>query len=250
VCEYGPWEDGFVHRGFGWAANWLIGNVLPDIVKRAQERQVFTIVSTGHSLGGAVASIFAITMHSFINSLQEGHPLYGINIQCHAYGPPPTVSENLAGNYEEIVFNYIHDEDIVPTLCYGGLLDTRSMVLMTLDQHEGNTQRLKQIVGTSSWVPKFVKNAVSANAEKPLEVAGLTEEARARHPKLHQPGKFFHMRSAQPSGEKKAPKSYITEAGDLSQFAEIHITDRMILDHLPDNYDEAIRSLHEKSLLE
>ena len=91
VCEYGHWGKGYVHRGFAWASNWMMGNVLDDITSFVEKNEVHSIISVGHSLGGALATLFTLNLHDFIKSVPVNHPLAGIRVACHAFGAPPTV---------------------------------------------------------------------------------------------------------------------------------------------------------------
>jgi len=44
-----------------------------------------------------------------------------------------------------MIFNYVNNNDIVPQLSFGSLMDCKSMILIALDQHNSTDQRLKQV---------------------------------------------------------------------------------------------------------
>jgi len=114
------------------------------------------------------------------------------------------------------------------------------MVIMALDHHVRTSQQLKHVVGSSRWMPKFLKSAVGLE-DTPLPLHELSPEQKRKHPKLYQPGTIYHLRSLpKQHGEKK---KYIMELGDRHDFTEIQLVERMIFDHLPDNYDHALVSV-------
>lgn len=119
------------------------------------------------------------------------------------------------------------------------------MILMALDQHDGDTQRMKQIVGNSTWIPKFVKSALKATEEQPLKLTGLTPQEKEKHPKLFQPGKVYHIRTDPFVPVEKGPRVVATEIADRYAFTEIRITSKMVYDHLPDEYEDALLAVLE-----
>jgi len=203
VCEYAPWGKGFVHKGFAWATNWLVGEVITDIInfvreeKEREKVEIKRIISTGHSLGGAVSTLFAITLGEYISSLPSEHPLHGLEVICHAFAPPPTMSEEIYGEYQNKIYNYTYNVDIVPRLSFGSLLDTKSMILIALDTYESAGQKAKQ------FIPKFMRNAMSMEN---IQLRQLTEEERSKHSKLYQPGKIFWIHK-----DPKQKGNYVTE---------------------------------------
>lgn len=61
---------------------------------------------------------------SGISGLPEGRP-----IMCYSYGPPSTVSPDLAKYCHGLVISTVHNYDIVPTLSLGVVRDLKSTAM-------------------------------------------------------------------------------------------------------------------------
>jgi len=73
------------------ATNWLLGSIIRPITIFCEKHKVKRIVSVGHSLGAAVATLLTITLKHFKDTLPESSPLKNVDVFAHSYATPPTV---------------------------------------------------------------------------------------------------------------------------------------------------------------
>jgi hypothetical protein len=129
VCEYVKWQDGLVHSGIKTAAEWFIKNLVPDLIKYAEIHQCRNLSLVGHSLGGGTATVLAMMMVEHMDKF----PLHpdGSKMVMHAYGfaAPPIVSLNLGKRYKDYISTYIFEDDPIPRLSYGHMMDLKNMIL-------------------------------------------------------------------------------------------------------------------------
>jgi len=106
-----PFRDGQGHRGMVHAATWLVRHLQGDLHELSREYPDYSLVTTGHSLGAAVAALSAM-------QLREAFP----NIHCYAFGTPACVTRELATGSYEFVTTVVNGYDCVPRLHQHSLL--------------------------------------------------------------------------------------------------------------------------------
>ncbi|KAJ7470899.1 alpha/beta-hydrolase [Mycena latifolia] len=99
-----------VHTGFLTAWNSVASSVIMTARTQLAEHPGYQLVSTGHSLGGALASLAAI-------SLQQNLP--GNIVRMYTYGQPrtfnPTAANWINEQFRSRAFRAVHTSDGVPT---------------------------------------------------------------------------------------------------------------------------------------
>ena len=120
LYQYHPWKDSYVHFGIMKAAKWCFDNLGDYLIAESNARKYKKLFVVGHSLGGAVASLFTIMM-------SEVHPTF--SIECIAFGPPPTISLPLASAYDNLIKVFIYENDLVPSLCFGSVVQMKEIML-------------------------------------------------------------------------------------------------------------------------
>ncbi|KAF9461268.1 Alpha/Beta hydrolase protein [Collybia nuda] len=105
--------DAYVHSGFLFAYNVVSSDVLGIVRSQLATYPGYSIVITGHSLGGSVASIAAL-------SIQAAHP--SISIKLYTYGKP-TGNAAFASLVESRIgvnniHRAVHTHDGVPTILF------------------------------------------------------------------------------------------------------------------------------------
>jgi predicted lipase len=98
--------DCYVHQGFNYAWNQVAKSVLSDVLELRKQFPDYSIIVTGHSLGGALASLCAITLQEFFNkeasvsnkfSLRAMQKLHIIpKVRLFTFGAPRFSNEALA----------------------------------------------------------------------------------------------------------------------------------------------------------
>lgn len=195
-----------VHKGIHASARRMLGKdsrVMATLKAALEEYPDFGLILTGHSLGGAVASLLAILIsepstiegsgalfatttpqklithpdlahqHTDTNTpppitLPPGRPIH-----VYAYGPPATLSPALRLSTRGLITTVVNSADIVPSLSLGNLHDFRTVALTLKHDTTGAIAALKARV----W--DRVRNAaqsafyVDSGVPRPVgEVAG------------------------------------------------------------------------------
>ncbi|PPQ63693.1 hypothetical protein CVT24_004578 [Panaeolus cyanescens] len=106
-----------VHSGFQFAYNVVADTVLKTVRSESAKYPSYRIVVTGHSLGGAVASIAALSIKAALPS---------VPLQLYTFGQPrvgnaefATYVENRIGTAN--IFRAVHTYDGVPTILFKSL---------------------------------------------------------------------------------------------------------------------------------
>lgn len=100
-----PFQSGQGHRGMVHAANWLVKHLQDDLKRLTNEYPEYQLVTTGHSLGAAVAAITTMV-------LKQTFP----KVHCYAFATPSSVTRNLAEECYDYVTTVVNGDDCVPRL--------------------------------------------------------------------------------------------------------------------------------------
>lgn len=107
-------EDAYAHMGFLTAYNAVASNVISVVETQLEMHPGYSIVSTGHSLGAAIASIGGL-------SLKANFP--NATVKMYTFGQPrtgnsgyATLAENIMGRSN--IFRAVHTFDGVPTIIH------------------------------------------------------------------------------------------------------------------------------------
>ncbi|KAF8644785.1 hypothetical protein AX16_008247 [Volvariella volvacea WC 439] len=106
--------DAYVHTGFLNAYNLVAEQVLDLVKSELSSKPGYTVVSTGHSLGGAIASLAAL-------SIRGTHP--NVPLKLYTFGQPRTGNDAFARLVESRIginniFRAVHTTDGVPTILF------------------------------------------------------------------------------------------------------------------------------------
>ncbi|KAJ2930259.1 hypothetical protein H1R20_g6800, partial [Candolleomyces eurysporus] len=106
-----------VHTGFHFAYNAVANDVITAVRGQLSSRPSYTVVVTGHSLGGAVASLGALSLKSAFPSA---------NVKLYTYGQPRVGNAAFASLVESRVgasniYRVVHTYDGVPTVLFKAL---------------------------------------------------------------------------------------------------------------------------------
>ncbi|PPQ90550.1 hypothetical protein CVT25_015864 [Psilocybe cyanescens] len=107
----------YVHTGFLYAYNVVASTVLKTVKAQAAAYPSYTIVVTGHSLGGAVASLAAISIKS---------ALPNSSLKLYTFGQPRTGNAAFASYVESKIginniFRAVHTYDGITTILFKAL---------------------------------------------------------------------------------------------------------------------------------
>ncbi|RKP27871.1 hypothetical protein SYNPS1DRAFT_12033 [Syncephalis pseudoplumigaleata] len=125
VCDYQQWKGGLVHAGILSAAQWFFTDVVPQILAYCRQHDMRRIRIIGHSLGGSTASVLTILLSTMKSRLLPGD----MDVRGYSYGGACCVSLDISRQYADVIDAYVLDNDLVPRLSYGSVMDLKSMVL-------------------------------------------------------------------------------------------------------------------------
>ncbi|KAJ9083234.1 hypothetical protein DSO57_1036695 [Entomophthora muscae] len=198
VCDYLPWRGGLVHSGILTAAQALMRNVIPGLMSHAVQHQVRRIYLVGHSLGGGAASLLTMMLLDHLHEFRLPGPT--IDIQCYAYGPPPSVCIELANAlpYRNHIHSVINGHDLVPRLSYGSMMDFKHMVMAATEVANDNIGSFLSFERLASAFHSSEVAAENLNLQfKALEKAREHQgEVNHLNPKLYIPGKIYVIKTS------------------------------------------------------
>ncbi|CAE8583187.1 unnamed protein product [Polarella glacialis] len=126
-----------VHEGVLASARSILHQVRPLLAGLHELRAgQMRLVVTGHSLGGAVASLLGYMLR------EED----GFRAQCFVYGAPQVVDKPLAERMERFVVSVIHDRDMVPRISRKSVEDLRNRVAAAAEPTEQRLARLEAVL--------------------------------------------------------------------------------------------------------
>eukprot|EP00871_Galdieria_phlegrea_P001773 jgi/Galph1/2597/GphlegSOOS_G1273.1 len=151
------------HKGMVSAVYWLVSQVLDKLIEQQNKRPDYGMVCVGHSLGGAVATLFTLLMRT----------QYDIHMVCYSYGAPPCIcSALLPLTKEGGIIQVILDTDIIPRLSLHSL-DQLVVELRTLDWQQvyfrGSTIHTKLHQMGNTYLGEETTNQLSQQVSKYLQ---------------------------------------------------------------------------------
>ncbi|KAI0562015.1 Lipase (class 3) [Gracilaria domingensis] len=110
LCENAPFAGGYAHSGMKDAAEALYTSLLPRLRAALLKYPRYSLVVTGHSLGGGVAIL--LTKILLMNGFR--------GVRCYAMAPCPIFGpkHKIDPDWSDAVECFIHADDVVPTLCF------------------------------------------------------------------------------------------------------------------------------------
>lgn len=121
---------GAAHSGMLQCARNILDGCLSLLAHVLHINPGFEVQLVGHSLGGGVASLMALLLHTdsaYVNALG------GARVTCTGFGVPPVVSADLADSCAAYVTTIVNNNDVVPRACVANLSKLRSELLALAD---------------------------------------------------------------------------------------------------------------------
>eukprot|EP00927_Polykrikos_kofoidii_P015719 TRINITY_DN17024_c0_g1_i1.p1 TRINITY_DN17024_c0_g1~~TRINITY_DN17024_c0_g1_i1.p1 ORF type:complete len:651 (+),score=99.35 TRINITY_DN17024_c0_g1_i1:53-1954(+) len=145
ACEE-EYQGHVFHHGALAAAKVVYGEVLPLLKDRCQElrKDDYKLVITGHSLGGAVASVVAWMLRGEDLKKKSSEDSYPDCI-CFTFGAPPVMDRTLAASMQRFVVGVTHHMDVFARFSVRSLEGLRDRVRAKADP---GIERLLQLEDT------------------------------------------------------------------------------------------------------
>ncbi|KAI8050911.1 hypothetical protein BDF22DRAFT_112166 [Syncephalis plumigaleata] len=231
VCDYQQWKGGLVHAGILSAAQWFFTDVVPQILAYCRQHDMRRIRIIGHSLGGSTASVLTILLVDYLRMLDnidvndekreeeqermkngmdqdsrsstpstesktkadiKSRLLPGdMDVHGYSYGAACCVSLDISRQYADIIDAYVLDNDLVPRLSYGSVMDMKSMVLCAA----GLTERHYEEVVSFGFLSNKVTDEEWQSRYRLLDASRqrLTDQDQPQNPKLFLAGTIHHL---------------------------------------------------------
>lgn len=196
---YAPFMEGYAHAGFLALASNFYTLEWPNIIQLMKERNIKKINIAGHSLGGAIASLFHIMLHN--SNL-------GYDIETIVFSAPPSVSKKIALHDFGKLTTIIYGKDIIPRINLGSILDFRYICLSLATKYD-------------------IKNGFSELKNDFADIRKYLKESNMNL-KLYHPGSVHHSRII----SKKDGLSYGIKKVDHEFFYEFRGFTEASTDHL------------------
>jgi len=232
VGSYSPFKGGQAHTGILKATKTKAEYLIPLVMKTMKDYKGYELVLTGHSLGAGVAALLA----TMINDE------YNIPMHCYAFAPPCVLSLDLAQKSRSFISSFVLNDDMVPRLSYSSMEDLKNILLHLHKQSDSNLKRLFQVCSAGNTLGKSVTNRLSSYFGPDLEPdLSVEQKNKVITMRLHPPGQIFHLYS-QTKGLIGVTAKYDTlEQSDPSLFFDIILSASMFSDHMPDQYEKALK---------
>ncbi len=190
VCNYHPWQGGFVHEGILKGAIHIHQELQPSLEKWTKQFDTKSIVCLGHSMGG---SISAILSRIIIDSNDS------FNVNAYTFGAPPIVSSSLSPLFTHVI-SVVNHNDLVTRLSYGAMVRLKDHIKV-IDEHKNDNmdqlyEELKKpvdprfpqmlIPGRVFWMHKYsqvstMKRIYNSDPLKKPKAHMLMQEVDPRH---------------------------------------------------------------------
>lgn len=217
LYQYHPWKDSHVHYGMLKAAKWCFNNLAKYLFSESLARGYEKIVISGHSLGGAVASLLSVML------IDSNPP---VKIECIIFGPPPTVSLPVATKYDEHIKIFINENDLIPQLSFGAVVQLKE-IMLACKQPPVDTAccNVSMQVGANEYFRCSKLDRVLENRMQVLQ---------QNIPKLYHLGKIYHFLRAENSSTKSC--AYSLYEVPRETYAEACLRKEYLMDHMLNAY--------------
>ena len=222
VCEEAEFQEGGGHSGFLAGSRMVLDKSRAVLETALREYLGYSLVVTGHSMGGSVATMLAL--HLLQDRSQEILPP-GVEVSCVALGSAPVFRARAAPCplYRERIRLYVNERDVVPRLSLGSV--AKLLVLLRQIDNLGLTR--DQQLAIIMWRQD---EETAANRERLKTVASSVQQDQFQF--LHHPGMVTRLFSTRE--DIVLVEQTDRETQSLAENLEIFET--MINDHLHTSY--------------
>eukprot|EP01045_Picozoa_sp_COSAG04_P025596 COSAG04_NODE_3387_length_2865_cov_6.902497_1_plen_504_part_10 len=232
-CRFG---GGFAHEGVSRAAHWVVAQATGVIAAALSTHPTARVVVTGHSMGGATATLVAALLRAQARAHPESAAASAFAAaRAIAFAPLPVLSSTLAMDDEHRRFSLsvVCGCDFAPRLSIEALSRLRQEL-----QHAGlraagdrALQRLRRIVDLGGSRPAEKAAAAGAGVE-----AGAGAE-RGGEKRLAMAGRVLYLPPPSDATPPQPSRACWAEAND---FSRLLVTEGCLRDHLVSRYEAAL----------
>ncbi|KAI8083036.1 uncharacterized protein BX664DRAFT_339672 [Halteromyces radiatus] len=229
VCTYEPWRGGIVHSGMKESAMWFLRNVAPQLLVYCRKYSVSRLYIIGHSLGSATAAILTMMLMDYLDEFKEQGG-EGFTLECFGYAPACCLDLKLAEKYKENIHSFVSADDIVSKLSYGSMMTVKDMIIAGVE-----ASKLVAPKSTEGDRWKLAFERISKVRDRCL--------ASKENPRLYVAGQIYQFWLDPVPGNDTRVVIEKTSAQQVC--SEVVIQRSVIGDHLPSNFDLAVKRCRE-----
>eukprot|EP00536_Pseudo-nitzschia_multiseries_P000285 jgi/Psemu1/178309/e_gw1.4.3.1 len=156
LCDVEPYRDGYAHSGICesglWIANKHAG--LLEKLRTLSNKRKIKLTLLGHSLGAGAATIAGIELND--------NPF--IDVQVVGFGCPALLSPELSTSYEDIVTTVIGDNDGVPRMSMGTMVNS----LLDIAEFDYTPFAFRDLEETVNELERFLPSIVNESVKKKI----------------------------------------------------------------------------------
>jgi len=130
-AESTPFHVGHAHRGMLCSAQYLDRGLRKLVTENSKNNPNYEVIVTGHSLGGAIATVLAIMWHN--------DRVIGPKVRCISFAAAACVSMPLAEDCKGFVTSIIYADDLISRLSMKSVENLRH-ILVVMCSTEGREQ--------------------------------------------------------------------------------------------------------------
>jgi len=241
-AQVAPFHVGHAHQGMLCSAQFLDRTLRALVTKYCRSHRDYEIVVTGHSLGGAVATILAIIWHK--------DRIIGMKVRGISYAAASCVTKSLAEDCRGFVTSVVYADDLVSRISFRSFEDLRHILVMMcskegklegVDSNTISTLIEAYITAERSTAPRW-HNHLQAIYNK---LTALASKQRSDHPLLFPGGQIRYVipdedydlhpeRRPLRDNTRLTPKNmYMLAARNLDNLGEIVCNPAVCLRHFP-----------------
>ena len=214
--------------------------------KALGESPDYRLFLTGHSLGAGTALL--ATMEIMLNKTK--YLPEGTKVKCVALAPPPVYRSDtpVPEDISKRLDIYINNQDCIPRCCLGSIARLVAMVRAVDKIEMSSYEKVKVVAGMTD------DETVSNLAKVTQAIVDIRQD---RFPFLEHPGQIHYMykyRDITPGSEESVAwfaedkKVIVVKEKSKSFTRELILLERMVLDHLQDNYKLVLEKAYIKEL--
>lgn len=220
-ANYTVFFDGYAHAGITNLSYSFVSSELDNIKEILIKNNLKKIIFTGHSLGGAVATLvhLIVTKNKYFSNIDE--------IKTITFSPPPTVSESFLNEKIENLIAYNFGNDLIPRVSIGSLLDFKFLCISLFNffhiKHDTN-----EVISRILEINQYLNNT-------------------CLFPKLYHPGTVYHIKD---SLNENKEKIYGFKNVNPKFFSSLNVNKDCITDHILTKHLAALKYCVEEESIE
>ncbi|CAG8511694.1 2432_t:CDS:10 [Acaulospora morrowiae] len=226
LTHYEPWNGGVVHRGILRSAQYLVNHSLADIRSAVAKFKSNAIQVVGHSLGASISSIVTILLREQCKDLLAR----GVDIHAWNFATAPCCSLDLSCDPESVkcIDNFINENDIIPRLSYGNLMDFKELVKFAASELKN------EIYKKLNSRDKLTKIIAAIDDYRTSLKLNSSEQ------KLYIPGNIYYLYKG---FHRFYTKDIVCEVSRPDLFTDVSLRRNWLFHHFPDRYDKKFKGV-------